>query len=561
MFERLKRIWTRKQQAERTMSHRLLWTLMPVMLVLFLTVFGWFALKAEQLLTSEVEKRLHREATVVRETVKTTYGAYVANEKVLNRALKSMYMQQASILSADGLEASQYLLRDTQVEQLSGRQVEDRFMKRLDDIRTDDVRVGERDDVFIVTAPIPELKAHYAIVVTKQSVLGTMWNLRELVLAAITIMLVMMVGLFSFMIRREIKPLTAFAVRLRESVATRSFSEVELHAKSFEMRSLEREYNTFIGLWKRSLLTMLETSTAFESSLPVFMRQLEANQQQVTGFKQVAATVASTSQSYQSFTNKSTHRFTDLAGHVRSLEQEIGSIDQRAEALKQTIVTEIESFSTVKGASERFAKKASAVQNRLLESEVTSEQADDALRKILSVAAATKMLALNASIEAARAGEHGKGFAVVAHEVGQLAKVTNESTLSAVAAIEAIRLERAEIFDEMKRFEEDIVYLGETLHRVEGGIETIDDEVRRQMTQFQSITEQTTATGHQLLHMAEANEQLKEVGVALERKLDELYEGVEGWSDVQQTLQGAGIDLGNQSQRLQAVLSDLAPTL
>ncbi len=116
------------------MSHRLLWTLMPVMLVLFLTVFGWFALKAEQLLTSEVEKRLHREATVVRETVKATYGAYVANEKVLNRALKSMYMQQASILSADGLEASQYLLRDTQVEQLSGRQVEDRFMNRMDDI-------------------------------------------------------------------------------------------------------------------------------------------------------------------------------------------------------------------------------------------------------------------------------------------------------------------------------------------------------------------------------------------------------------------------------------------
>ncbi|WP_214711423.1 hypothetical protein [Exiguobacterium sp. s55] len=202
---------------------------------------------------------------------------------------------------------------------------------------------------------------------------------------------------------------------------------------------MEREYNTFIGLWKRSLLTMLETSTAFESSLPVFMRQLEANQERVTGFKQVAATVASTSQSYQSF--------------------------------------------------------------------------------------------------------------------------TNESTLSAVAAIEAIRWERAEIFNEMKRFEEDIFYLGETLRRVECGIETIDQEMRRQMTQFQSITEQTTATGHQLLHMAEANEQLKEVGVALERKLDELCEGVEGWSDVQQTLQGAGVDLDKQSQRLQTVLSDLAPTL
>lgn len=559
MLKRFKRLKRMKRRNEWTMASRLTWTLMPIMLISFSIVFGWFAMKAEQLMTDEIEKRLHREATVMRETIKTTYGAYVANEKMLTRSLKSTYMQQASILAADGLEASQYLVTNDNIEKLSGKKVEDRFSNRLDEILVEDVSVSDQHDEFIVATPIPELQAHYVIVVTKQSVLGSMWALREIVFVGLISMLVFMIGLFAVMIRREVKPLTQFAERLRESVATRSFTAVTLDANSIEMRSLEQAYNTLIGLWTRSLVTMTETSTAFESSLPLFRRQLEANEQQIVGFKQVAATVALTSQSYQSFTTESTHRFTDIAAHVRSFEKDIAAIDQRTELLNRTIALEMESFSSVKGASESFAIKAAAVQQRLLDSEATSERADDALKKILSVAAATKMLALNASIEAARAGEHGKGFAVVASEVGQLAKVTNESTLSAVATIEAIRQERSEVFMEMERFESDIKSLGAALRDVEAGIEKIDHEVTKQMSQFQAITEQTSQTGQQLLEMAEANGQLTEIGMMLEQKLHDLQDGVEEWTDTQRALQTAGTHLGNQSERLHDVLHDLAP--
>ncbi len=533
---------------------------MPIMLLLFLIAFGWFAIKAEQLMTDEIEKRLHREATVMRETIKTTYGAYIANEKMLTRSLKSTYMQQASILSADGLEASQYLISGENIGQVSGRKNEGLDVKRLDEILINDVNVSNQNNEFIVTTPIPELQAHYVIVVTKQSVLGTMWALREIVFVGLISMLLLLIGLFTVMIRREVQPLTAFAERLRESVATQSFTAVSLDANSIEMRSLEHAYNTLIGLWTRSLVTMTETSAAFESSLPLFRRQLEANDQQLVAFKEVASTVALTSQSYQSFTTESTHRFTDIAAHVRSLEKDIAAIDQRTELLNRTITTEIESLSSVKGASESFAIKATAVQQRLLASEETSERADDALKKILSVAAATKMLALNASIEAARAGEHGKGFAVVANEVGQLAKVTNESTLSAVTAIEAIRQERKDVFMEMERFEADIKSLGEALRNVEAGIEKIDHEVTKQMSQFQAITEQTSLTGQQLLHMAEANGRLTEIGMMLEQKLFELQDGVDDWTETQRALQTAGTHLGNQSERLQNVLHDLAPS-
>ncbi|EPE63272.1 methyl-accepting chemotaxis (MCP) signaling domain protein [Exiguobacterium sp. S17] len=559
MLKRLQQLWERRRPEGVKIERRLQWTLMPLVVILFLTTFGWFALKAEHLLTAEVEKRLLREATVMRETVKTMYGAYLSNEKGLARSLKSTYMQQASILSADGLEAGQYLIRDEQVEQLTGKKASKQLEDRFNEVTVHELAVIERDDFFLAAVPIPELQAHYVLAVTRQSVLGSMWELRQALFAVIVIVMGIIIYLFSRMIRREVRPLSQFATRLREAVETRTFKEVDLGAKSFEIRSLEREYNTFIELWKKSLLTMDETSLAFETSLPTFMRQLASNEQQVVAFKEVASTVEQTSRSYQAFTSESTHRFTDIAAHVAALKQDISAVDLRAVALQQTISSEIASFASVRGASEQFKEKAGGIQERLLDSAETSERADEALQTILSVAAATKMLALNASIEAARAGEHGKGFSVVAHEVGQLAKVTNESSLLAVAAIGQIKSEREEIFSDMIRFGDDILHLGETLDRVEAGIAKINHEVRDQMAEFQSITDQTAATGSQLLHMAEANEQLKEIGLALERKLNELYEGVEVWTDVQATLQVAGTDLGHQSRRLQGVLTELAP--
>lgn len=85
--------------------------------------------------------------------------------------------------------------------------------------------------------------------------------------------------------------------------------------------------------------------------------------------------------------------------------------------------------------------------------------------QITSIAASTKMLALNASIEAARAGASGSGFAVVASKVQDLAVDSNRCSEQVVSIVEQMKEQIARTAQELK---DSVVAIEESVEALAG---------------------------------------------------------------------------------------------
>ncbi|EPN42587.1 methyl-accepting chemotaxis protein, partial [Pseudomonas syringae] len=148
-------------------------------------------------------------------------------------------------------------------------------------------------------------------------------------------------------------------------------------------------------------------------------------------------------------------------------------------------------ISTVQGKAE-IENTISLIQGLSLQAEQTSQiigelkgesnAISSVLDVIRGVADQTNLLALNAAIEAARAGEQGRGFAVVADEVRNLAKKTQESTVSIQNMIANLQSgsERAatsmqETLGKAQAGASNVVRAGELLEEIAEGIASISD--------------------------------------------------------------------------------------
>ncbi|WNB84587.1 methyl-accepting chemotaxis protein [Cellulomonas sp. ATA003] len=97
------------------------------------------------------------------------------------------------------------------------------------------------------------------------------------------------------------------------------------------------------------------------------------------------------------------------------------------------------SASGLRASAHRAVQEVARARESVLSLTRTSQEIQQVVSLISSVADQTRLLALNATIEAARAGEAGKGFAVVASEVKALADQTGRATVSVVEQVEAIQ--------------------------------------------------------------------------------------------------------------------------
>lgn len=343
-------------------------------------------------------------------------------------------------------------------------------------------------------------------------------------IATVILMLIAVLWLASVIIR-NIKIAVVDVNRTLISLSTRDLTARTRYAGRDEFGEISRNLDNMaiqIGEVIREIgSATAQVATAAEQSSAVALQTSNNVVQQRQGTDQVVTAI-----SEMSATVKDVARSTTDAAEM----------SQRVNASTMQGKAEIENtISLIKGL-EVQAEQTSRIIEELKGESYSISSVLDVIR---GVAEQTNLLALNAAIEAARAGEQGRGFAVVADEVRNLAKKTQDSTVSIQKMIANLQSgsDRAatsmqETLGKAQEGASNVVRAGELLEEIAEGIATISDsniqvasaaeqqsqvaeEIHRNVNDINTLViqvsagaEQTAVTSRELARLAEQQQGL-----------------------------------------------------
>lgn len=125
-----------------------------------------------------------------------------------------------------------------------------------------------------------------------------------------------------------------------------------------------------------------------------------------------------------------------------------------------------------------------------------TQDVDEIVQVISSIASQTNLLALNAAIEAARAGEQGRGFAAVADEVRKLAGRTQDSTVEISDLLECLKQVTHQVIGAMTESQEHTKTSVESASETSDSLQDVNESVatlNSMNTQIATVAEQQTS--------------------------------------------------------------------
>jgi methyl-accepting chemotaxis protein len=151
--------------------------------------------------------------------------------------------------------------------------------------------------------------------------------------------------------------------------------------------------------------------------------------------------------------SKQTSGFADVArGSIRDFVLNMRTVSEGTQALTKSIGYVAESAHGTRAAVQEAVQSADNANEVMKQLHARSQEVEEVLKVIGSVANQTKLLALNATIEAMRAGEYGRGFGVVAQEVKELARRVSRSTDDIARRMDGMRADTGRAIEAVRGF-------------------------------------------------------------------------------------------------------------
>lgn len=288
-----------------------------------------------------------------------------------------------------------------------------------------------------------------------------------------------------FVIRSIINPVNQL-VKITNTISSGNLTiDIPVQSKN-EIGKLAESFRAMVKQMREILGTIAEKSTQVAASAG---QMALSAQQTAAGANENAATMGQISVTVQRFT-ENTGAISDASSiATRYASQGSSDINRIAGQMEQIYLSS-------HGVSQKI--------DRLYEK---SQEINQIVEMITSIADQTNLLALNAAIEAARAGEQGRGFAVVADEVRKLAEQSSSAAKEIMVLVKAIQVESRAAVESVSAGSKEVEYGTKVAKEVGTGFNEIISAVQGLSSQIQEVASATEEMSSGVQSVAASTEQ------------------------------------------------------